>query len=142
MAASSNLRKLSSRLKSAPEQAVKAGASVFEDALKQSVQRDAGSDQRLSGAKKNKLATATKTSGGEFLATATVQANKPARAQWSWLEKGTSPHTVGKKHMLVGGAWKTGPWRVGGSPSKRTFSDAVTQARSKAVEAMKDVLRG
>lgn len=150
MSASAHLREVSARVRSLPEQTVRVGADAFNEAITLRLQRDTGGDMKLSGAggrrgRSKKLATKTRISGGGRIESATITAKG---AQWSWLEKGTDAHVVGRRrdgkgglHMNTGRGWKTGPWRVSGSPAKHTFSKGVDDGRAAARDAMRDELR-
>lgn len=146
------LRQIAARLRTLPEEAVRVGADAANVKIIERVRQDTGGDQQLSGTGtkgRKKLATTTRVSGGVSIGTANIAAS-PARgkAQWSWLERGTQPHTVGRRrdgkgglHMTPGAGWKTGPFRVAGSPAKRTWSEGARAGVEAARTAMLGVVR-
>jgi hypothetical protein len=138
----SDYRALARRVRSLPEEMVRAGAADMQQAILANLKGDTGGDQALSGTsrgrrRRTKLATTVTVTGGTALATATVKASPPkALGQWGWLEQGTSGREMGKLHMLVGGAWRTGPWTSSGSPAKSTFTNGVAKGTPIAERAM------
>lgn len=142
MTASARLRQTSARIRSLPEQLVRVGADALKESITDQLRRDSGGDAKLSGfgRRGRKMATNTRISGGGRIASAVIKARGP---QWAILEKGTDAHLVGRRrdgkgglHMNAGRGWRTGPWRVSGSPAKRTFSKGVERGRRPAVSAM------
>lgn len=130
---------------------MRAGAAVMNEHIIKRLQADTGGDQKLSGAKKgSKLGTTTRISPGTRIASALIAASpRKGAAQWSWLQKGTQAHDVGRRrdgkgglHMRVnGGDFKTGAFRVSGSPAKRTFTEGADEGRKPTAEAMRDEIR-
>jgi hypothetical protein len=141
---------VSARVRSLPERTVRVGADAFNESITARVRTDTGGDMKLSGfggrsGKGTRIATTTRISGGGRIATATIRLRG---AQAAILEKGARPHTVGRRrdgkgglHMNVGG-WKTGPWRVSGSPAKQTFTKGIDDGRAAARSAMDAELSG
>lgn len=149
MSASARLREVSTRVRSLPERTVRVGADAFNESITARVRQDTGGDMRLSGfaGRGKRIATTTRISGGGRIASATIRLRGP---QAAILEKGAKPHTVGRRrdgkgglHMTPGASgFKTGPFRVSGSPAKRTFSNGIDDGRAAAREAMQAELRG
>lgn len=147
MTASARLRQTSARFRSLPEQLVRVGADALNESIMQQLRADTGGDQRLSGfgRRGKKMATTTRISGGGRIASAVIRARGP---QWAIVEKGADPHLVGRRrdgkgglHMNAGGGWRTGPWRVSGSPAKRTLSKGRDRGRAPALAAMEALKR-
>lgn len=147
MSASSHLREVSTRVRSLPERTVRVGADAFNEAIAERVRKDTGGDARLSGfgRRGKRVATTTRVSGGGRVASVVIRMRGP---QAAILERGAQPHVVGRRrdgkgglHMTPGGDWRTGPFRVSGSPAKRTFTLGVEAGRARARDAMQDELR-
>lgn len=141
---------MSARVRSLPERTVRVGAAAFNEAIDARLATDTGGDMKLSGfggsrRRARKISTKTRISGGGRIASAVIQAKGGA---WAILEKGAKPHVVGRRrdgkgglHMNAGGGWKSGPWRVSGSPAKQTFTRGVDDGRAAAKAAMAEELR-
>jgi hypothetical protein len=151
MGVSAEYRALARRMRSLPEQMVRAGAVEMQRGITAELKSDTGGDQALSGFGKSrrgrraKMATTVTVTGGTALATATVKASG-ARGMWTIIEEGTGERVVGRltrktsgpggKHMTIGGQWRTGPWSAGRSPAKHTFTDGVERGTAPAERAM------
>ena len=139
------MRAAAARVASAPERMVDAGAAVLVEAIDRRVRGDTGGDARMSGRPKKRIAVRVRYGRGQSIATAVLTPSPGA--PWTWLEKGTRPHTVGARrdgrgglHLHVPGAgWKTGPITVSGAPPKRTWTRGNADGLDEARRAMADV---
>lgn len=130
-AAAARLRKLERELRSLPRKLIDDASTSLAKAATRSLVRDAGADRRLRNAP-TPLRVIRKVTGDQVVE-GVVSAGPPrGRGQWSWLEKGTEPHQIGKG---------THP----GHSGKRTWSRAITpeveKVRADIRKSLKEVMR-
>lgn len=85
--AAANLRRIARECKSLPRQAVEGATKAFKKSIDKSLKADTGGDFRLSGAP-TRMRVQSKVTG-DTVVEGTVSPNKPAMAQWVWLNEGT-----------------------------------------------------
>lgn len=137
--ASSTLRDVSRRLKSAPDTIVGAAAKVYADAVKAQLRSDG---QRIAGVR---LSVKVERLGS--IATVSAAPRRGIGA-WTILDSGTRAHAIRARRSrssdamnVPGVGWRTGPWRVRGVRGHNTWSKAMSRARAEALDAAHDEVK-
>lgn len=155
--AARRLAQLSARLGEFDRIIVRTAGEAINDALLEQLARDTGGDSALSGFR-----------GGRYKLTLNITPLnnpagvriRPARKQsgmWTILDSGRSGYQVAarprRRHkrgvkkgtsraaaMSIKGAWRAGPWHVGGTSGHRTWSKGRTIGFDRAMDAVRDEL--
>lgn len=114
------LRKAAKKVRSLPNQMVRAGADHLKKPVAARLKSDTGGDSRLSGIGNARLRVATSARGNER-AKGFVRIIPPGPG--SWLNDGTRPRPQGRG-------------RHPGTPAKRTFDDPVDRNKHEALRVM------
>lgn len=126
------LRQTSKRVKDSPNPIAAAVAKVVATEVRTQLKMDGA---RLAG---RRLSVSVKVLGNAAVISA---APRKSIGAWTILDSGTKAHNIAAKRtresraMSIGGAWRTGPWRVSGVAGKHTWSKGVDRARPKVADA-------
>lgn len=112
------LRQVAQACKTLPRRVVEDATKQFRKGLEKKLTADTGGDSRLSGAP-TRMRVQVKVTG-ETIVTGTVTPNKPAMAQWVWLDKGTG--------------------NPGPTEAKRTWSEPVSADMKAVTKTVRDRL--
>ena len=139
---SARLAKLTARLGELDRVVVTVAAEAIADALDKQVTRDTGGDGALSGISNGRYKLTTKLTPLSSPAGVRIRPSPKQSGMWTILDSGRTGYTVAARPrrrrskgtkktssrgraMNIGGAWRTGPWHVGGTSGKRTWSRAI-----------------
>ena len=120
---SSELRTAARKVRSLPNQMVKAGGDHLKAPIRASFKRDTGGDMRLSGIGNRGRFTISSSARGTSSAKGFVQVAKSMRGPASWLNSGTKPRRQGSGFHP-------------GTPAKRTFDEPVEREIREALAEM------
>lgn len=159
--AAARLHQLARRLDGLDRVIVDAAGTVYVDELETQLTRDTG-DGALSGIARGRYRLTVKVTPLSSPAGVRIRPAPKQTGMWTILDSGRSGYQVAAKPrrkrraaggrrlkatasraraMNVAGAWRTGPWSVGGTAGKRTWSNARDRARPAAIDAARDALR-
>ena len=151
------LAQLSAGLGDLEQAIVVTAGRIVHDALIDQLQADTGGDQAMSGFAKGRYRLDVKlTPLRNPPGVRIIPANKQA-GMWTILDSGRSSFTVAararRRHkrgtkkgtaraaaMNVNGAWRAGPWHVGGTRGHRTWSTGRDKGYDLALDAVRDAL--
>jgi hypothetical protein len=155
---SNRLAKITRAMSEVDRLIVVAASEAIVDALEAQLSADAGGDRALSGIGGGRYPLKTQQTPLTSPAGVRIRPAAKQSGMWTLLDSGRSGFDVKAKPrrkrkpgtrkgtsragaMNVGGAWRTGPWHVGGTAGKRTWSRGIDKGRPAAIAAARDALR-
>lgn len=155
--AASRLAQLSARLGELDRIIVTTAGDIVVDELTRQLTRDTGGDQAMSGFRGGRYRLTLKLTPLSSPAGVRIRPAAKQTGMWTILDSGRSSYTATararRRHkrgvkkgtsraaaMNVDGAWRAGPWRVGGTRGHHTWSKGRDAGFSRALDAVRDEL--
>jgi hypothetical protein len=149
-AVGARLARLTARLGELDAEIVTTAGEAIHDAIIARLAADTGGDQSLSGIARGKYKLQVQLSPLRNPAGVRLRPRDRQAGMWTLLERGRTGYTVQarprRKHkagkvkaansrtraMNVDGAWRAGPWKVGGTRGKHTWTTGIDKGQAEA----------
>ena len=155
--AARRLAQLSAQLGEIDRAIVTVAGQIVNDALLEQLGHDTGGDQAMSGFAKGRYRMQLKLTQLNNPAGVRIRPAAKQSGMWTILDsgrsgfevsararrrkrKGTKKGTSRGRAMNIDGAWRAGPWRVGGTRGHHTWSKGRDAGFERAIEAVRDEL--
>lgn len=153
--AAARLARLTRDLGQIDQVIVRTAGEIVADALTKQLNRDTGGDQALSGIAKGRYRMAIDITPLRNPAGVRIRPKGKQSGMWTLLDSGRSGYTVSararrKRHATTkrgssraramrigGGGWATGPWHVGGTSGRHTWTRGRDAGLSAAIDAVR-----